>query len=258
MAEQTVNPGKHVKRRRIPVALRFHRGYKVNETTECWDWIKNGGLDIDNKRYNPPRASWLIHYGAIPERKFVFRYCGNDKCVNPKHLYLGALKDNSEFVRQKKKLLEKDTLMQRFNEKWIPVPESGCWLWTGALGGDGYGAIYSDRDRKKIKAHQAAYELYKGELTPGLNIDHLCRVHCCVNPNHLEEVTHVENMRRGIVWDFNKKKTHCPKGHEYSGNNLYITTRGHRACKTCMRLKGRESYRKKLAMKNIPVWVERE
>jgi hypothetical protein len=89
-------------------------------------------------------------------------------------------------------------------------------------------------------AHRFAYESVHGPITPGLVIDHLCRVRLCVNPAHLEPVTPGENSRRGYAWLLNRRnhqtvKTHCPAGHAYRGANLYVSPRGDRRCRTCHR-----------------------
>lgn len=74
---------------------------------------------------------------------------------------------------------------------------TGCWVWLGSMYDRGYG-------RKKVSgkyvlAHKLYYEKYNGSVPEGLEIDHLCRNHSCVNPNHLEAVTHIENVGRGLL-----------------------------------------------------------
>src|ERR1043166_7685871 len=99
----------------------------------------------------------------------------------------------------------------RFWSKCIPEPNSGCWLWTGAIKTvTGYGYIWTDK--RVASAHRAAYESLVGPIPDGLQIDHRCRIRCCVNPAHLEPVTNVENQRRGLRGELT---THCPAGHEY-------------------------------------------
>lgn len=69
-----------------------------------------------------------------------------------------------------------------------------------------------------------------------LTLDHLCRVRACVNPDHMEPVTIRENALRGeTAAARNAAQTHCPQGHEYTGENTYVTTAGSRRCRTCTR-----------------------
>lgn len=72
---------------------------------------------------------------------------------------------------------------------------SPCWLWRGAPISTGYGVIVIDGARKL--AHRASLEAEIGPIAHGLTVDHLCRVRLCINPQHLEVVTHAENCRRG-------------------------------------------------------------
>ncbi len=75
------------------------------------------------------------------------------------------------------------------------VTESGCWIWVGSLLHDGYARVRIGA--KKVLVHRFTYESFCGPIPQGLEIDHLCRVRCCVNPHHLEPVTHLENVLRG-------------------------------------------------------------
>ena len=110
----------------------------------------------------------------------------------------------------------------------IKVEASGCWLWTGAVDSGGYGnAVWQRRWRG---AHQVSYELHVGQVPSGLELDHLCRVTRCVNPDHLEPVTPAENMRRRYA-----TYTHCKSGHEFTVDNTYIRPSGQRDCRACIR-----------------------
>lgn len=116
---------------------------------------------------------------------------------------------------------------------WLKVergPEDKCWEWQGARS-HGYGEI--TLNGKKCKAHRVAYELMVGPIPEGLVLDHLCRNHPCVNPSHLEAVTHLENVRRGDSGKKDRIKTHCPQGHRYWGKNL-IRYQGRRYCRVCL------------------------
>ena len=77
--------------------------------------------------------------------------------------------------------------------------------------------------RKMIQAHRVAYELVKGKIPAGLELDHLCRNRICCNPAHLEAVTGRENSLRGVSpWAKNACATHCPRGHPYDAENTYV------------------------------------
>lgn len=123
---------------------------------------------------------------------------------------------------------------------------SGCWLWKGARNRYGYGVVRWHGAARL--AHRVSYELHRGPCPPEL--DHLCRVPACVNPAHLEGVSHAENVRRGDAPRNTKAAhasiTHCPKGHEYTPENT-ITQRSPagytlRACRVCRRAASRDWY----------------
>ncbi len=81
---------------------------------------------------------------------------------------------------------------------YIPEPNSGCWLFLGALTHNGYGKLRgADGDYRDEKAHRVFYERTKGPIPAGLQLDHLCKVTSCVNPDHLEVVTGAINCQRG-------------------------------------------------------------
>lgn len=110
-------------------------------------------------------------------------------------------------------------LRRYFEDRYLPVTESGCWLWMGAQNDGGYGVCFIEGIH--LRAHRIAYEIHIGPIPPELQLDHLCRVRCCVNPAHLEPVTITENLRRGI--NAESSRTHCPQGHPYSESNTIIT-----------------------------------
>ena len=122
---------------------------------------------------------------------------------------------------------EKDR--KRFFDKVVVDPKTGCWNWTAYRTWDGYGRFRLDG--KLHVAHRVAYELLRREIPEGRELDHTCRNRGCVRPDHLEAVTHQENMRRGV--SANRAKTHCPKGHPLSEDNIYVHKKGSRECKTC-------------------------
>lgn len=108
------------------------------------------------------------------------------------------------------------------------VTESGCWIWMGKLNDAGYGTLR--RNGKYLRAHRWIYQQLKGPLLSGLELDHLCHTRCCVNPHHLEQVTHQVNADRGL----GRKRESCPRGHPMSGDNLYFRPDGKRECRQCI------------------------
>lgn len=73
--------------------------------------------------------------------------------------------------------------------------DSECWVWPKAKAHGGYGIVR--RDGRNLRTHVVTYESVNGAVPDGLELDHLCRVPACCNPDHLEAVSHTENVRRG-------------------------------------------------------------
>lgn len=118
----------------------------------------------------------------------------------------------------------------RFLAKFIPEPNSGCWLWTAGTMAGGYGVFWDGS--RHLAAHRFSYELHREPIPLGLVIDHKCRNPCCVNPAHLEPVTYQTNTLRGRV-GVKPLRTHCRHGHPYSGKNVVRNKFGFRACLAC-------------------------
>ena len=138
-------------------------------------------------------------------------------------------------------------LRERFFAKVIvildgprPVDDAPCWTWTGArAGGNGgrvnggrvYGVVWPGPGGKRADyAHRVSYRLAYGLIPPGREVHHRCVNPLCVNPAHLEALTHGENVAAGG----NAAKTHCPAGHPYDQANTYWH-RGNRLCRACKR-----------------------
>lgn len=104
----------------------------------------------------------------------------------------------------------------------------GCWLWT-ARTLEGYG-LFAATPTLTVRAHRWSYEQFVGPIPEGLVIDHLCRNPSCVNPDHLEPVTRLENARRGLKGAL---RTHCKYGHPLDDANTYHARGNRRVCRTC-------------------------
>lgn len=125
-------------------------------------------------------------------------------------------------------------MMERFWSKVDVGHPLGCWEWMAGKFRTGYGGFYVDRERWMVKAHRFAYEELIGPIPDDLVLDHLCRNILCVNPDHLEAVTQVENLRRGqSPAAKNARATRCPEGHAYDEANTRVTPLGHRRCRKC-------------------------
>lgn len=93
-----------------------------------------------------------------------------------------------------------------------------CWLWAGSISQKGYGTLRVDGKNKL--AHRVLYEAWVAPIPEGLEPDHLCEVKACINPDHIEPVTHQENIRRGMA---KKTQTHCKNGHLFKPETTWVT-----------------------------------
>lgn len=141
-------------------------------------------------------------------------------------------------------LCNKKSLWEKLQDKFI-IDDNYCWVWQG-MNAKGYGRLFiREENHSTVVAHKVMYELLMGLVPEGLELDHLCRNRACINPNHLEPVTHLENLLRSPIT--NSGKTHCKNGHEFTPNNIYRhPQRGSRLCKSCQKEHSKE-YRKRLA-----------
>lgn len=123
-----------------------------------------------------------------------------------------------------------------------------CWLWTGAKAVNGYGVIgRGPRNATGTRlVHRIVWELLVGEIPDGYDLDHLCRVRACCNPDHLEPVTRAENVARGGRRAGVNRGTACVNGHPFTPEN---TKRNHRQrlCRTCANERNRQYRARKKA-----------
>jgi hypothetical protein len=168
-------------------------------------------------------------------------------------------------------IYKRPTTMELFLSK-IVIRENGCWEWIGTVETNGYGRFHKGGfPPKQISAHRLSYELFKGEIPRGFDIDHTCHnkdIDCkggyscihrrCVNPNHLEVVSCKENIHRGKgLCANNIRKTHCPQGHPYDVKNTYICKNGHRDCRECARLKMLMKRQERLGHASVQITLDR-
>lgn len=128
---------------------------------------------------------------------------------------------------------------ERFWAKVSGSDYTACWTWTAATHPDGYGSFWAGR---LLGAHRVAWTIFNGPIPGELIVDHLCRSTACVNPWHMDLVTHRVNVLRGEnaaslrAWrERGRNATHCSRGHELVDSNVRIDSRGSRRCKECSR-----------------------
>lgn len=136
----------------------------------------------------------------------------------------------------------------RLEEKYIPEPNSGCWLWTGATNGFGYGRLFSNGRNRY--AHRVSFEIAHGPIADDMQLDHLCRNTFCINPDHLEPVTNQENVKRGLMSALRPARVFCPKGHPQNQFG-YIDSRGARQCLVCLSIRQKAYYLRKKARDHV-------
>lgn len=134
-----------------------------------------------------------------------------------------------------------------------------CWEWTGFINKNGYGVI--SLNKKSKRAHRISYEVFVGKLIKNMQVNHICNNRSCINPSHLEQITHAKNGSRERANHYNSRKKFCKRGHEFNQENTTFTVRpyGHdgwvlRTCKICLKI----TYeRRKLGLSTKRVTLEK-
>ena len=138
----------------------------------------------------------------------------------PPQVFVRASRRSVAYTRARRTQINPVPRFEGFYER---IPFSGCWIWLGAIQSKGYGNF--TLNGRSVLPHRFAYEQERGPIPKGKELDHLCRVRCCVNPAHLEAVEHRVNVQRGV----RPVVTHCKHGHEFTDENTYL----HRGCRHC-------------------------
>lgn len=164
--------------------------------------------------------------------------CSIDGCNEPRHARGVCTKHWHTWAKQNPDKIRRYVPAIARWEARFTIEENGCWRWTGTIGSTGYGQI-SDKGVKH-NAHRFGYAHFVGD--PGTkHLDHLCKNRWCVNPAHLEPVTLMENLLRGDRSHLGRhlrERTHCPKGHEYTPENVWVNPKTNgRRCRKCAREK---------------------
>lgn len=102
--------------------------------------------------------------------------------------------------------------LRRIAHHYIPVPESGCWLWLGGVDKSGYGIMSGN-----AKAYRVSYELHNGPIPAGMSVCHRCDVPLCINPKHLFLGTTADNMAD------KKRKARCAVGEMHGKSKMTNT-----------------------------------
>jgi len=121
--------------------------------------------------------------------------------------------------------------------------EGKHWIWYGKISKQGYGQLPKDMARKvgSYQVHRFTWSHENGPIPDGHTIEHKCNIRRCVNPACLTPMTLRDNLILGSGKSpakINFEKTHCVRGHSYSGDNLVmVKNKGklERRCRTCSR-----------------------
>jgi hypothetical protein len=169
-----------------------------------------------------------------------------------------GLCNNHYQLMRNRGLLARITPLERFMAKVSPEPTSGCWLWTGALGMDGYGirVHLHGEERKPRRAHRASWEIFRGPIPDGLWVLHRCDNPPCVNPDHLFLGTQTDNIRDAVrkgrrnmhlpaaavaaaLKESERRRANpfCVRGHARTPENIHVQKAGGWECLKCRKIR---------------------
>ena len=141
------------------------------------------------------------------------------------------------------------TAKRRLAKRSVVDPTTGCWLWIGCRQQTGHGRMTFYK--RPIEAHRLSYMVHAGLIPSGLELDHLCQTPNCINPDHLEPVTHRENVLRGhSIAARRARRSGCDHGHPFSEENTGVSAEGYRFCMECKRIQARLRYHKRTSQNN--------
>lgn len=115
----------------------------------------------------------------------------------------------------------------------VVITDTGCWEWAGSRNKKGYGRINVGKGVVRF-AHRVSFELARGPVPGGLELDHLCRNTPCCNPDHLEPVTRLVNARRSPIVSIVAHTGRCRRGHDQAVHG-YVRRDGGLNCRECRR-----------------------
>lgn len=123
----------------------------------------------------------------------------------------------SDSKRKVRPFTRKATIEEQFEARWEPVPEAGCWIWTGAYNNYGYGVLWWNY--RPILAHRYSWQIHKGPIPENRILCHTCNTRCCINPDHLyagtPKTNYDDSVRAGTATGYPKQQ-----GEQVGGSKL--------------------------------------